>query len=559
MTHKPDGSARVQSRRALIVALFLLLSAIVSAPDLRRTFGHPLGLLGISFDYNGAVPHVEPQAERSGVQIGDHIDLARATPDQRYGYISIGTPEAYQRLQIPMLRGNVRYVATLTTYPESSDRIPMIWLRCAVQLFVWLIAAVVLLRKPSPATWGFFLLMSAGCAAVNDFYLLGPLWLRTITTNAYWVVWNDAVTSYGAIFFALYLLHDGPLPRWRRITQNVAIAAATVAFAMAIWHANALLFAPWPDPAGAVVYSILGTLPLFVAPLVLIATYFESSPNLRARLRWIIAGFLLSALCSAIDQAGSGQLSLFSESYLTHSLLLCGVYLFVALPVAYAILKHRIIDVNVAISRATAYTALSIIVIGVFALVDLFFTRALDQKSAGLVADVALALILGFSFNTMHRRVDSFVDRTLFRKRHLAEEYIAGVADAMAYAHDEPHVRSMLEKEPARAFDLTGARIISDVENSGQDVKTLGSYLEARRKGVRVSDGQWNLDAAVAIPLFSHGKLDAIILYGSHNNGTELDSEEVALLQRLASSAGSALDRLETETLRKEVLRLRRT
>jgi len=47
----------------------------------------------------------------------------------------------------------------------------------------------------------------------------------------------------------------------------------------------------------------------------------------------------------------------------------------------YAVLKHHIIDVDVALSRATVYTALSVFVVGLFALVDLFFTRALDQKA----------------------------------------------------------------------------------------------------------------------------------------------------------------------------------
>lgn len=74
----------------------------------------------------------------------------------------------------------------------------------------------------------------------------------------------------------------------------------------------------------------------------------------------------------------------------------------------------------------------------------------------------------------------------------------------MAHAHGESHVRSMLENEPVRAFALARARIVSDIERCGEDVQTLGSYLEARRKAVRVSNWHWNLDAAVAVPVFSH-------------------------------------------------------
>jgi GAF domain-containing protein len=197
-----------------------------------------------------------------------------------------------------------------------------------------------------------------------------------------------------------------------------------------------------------------------------------------------------------------------------------------------------------------------VLIVGAFALVDFFFSHALDQKSAGLVADIGLALVLGFSFNSLHRQVDSFVDRMLFRKRHRAEEHIAGVADAMAYARTEELVRSMLTEEPLRAFDLTGARMLSALQETPQ-LQTLCAYVEAQHGAVRLTDGEWNFDAAAAVPVFSHGALDALVLYGLHRNGTDLDAEELVLLERLCAGAGSALDRLEAETLRHEVLTLR--
>src|SRR6185312_14249290 len=231
----------------------------------------------------------------------------------------------------------------------------------------------------------------------------------------------------------------------------------------------------------------------------------------------------------------------------------------------YAVLKHHIIDVDVALSRTTVYTALSVFVVGLFALVDPFFTRALDQKSAGLIADIALALVLGFSFNSMHRRVDGFVDRFLFRKRHLAEDHVCGVAGAMGFAHSEALVRAMLTKEPVRGFNLAGARIVSGLADPPDDLQTLASFLESKRSAVRLTDRQWNLcgaafeefTPAVAIPLFSHGIVDSIVLYGLHANGTALDAEEIALLEQLGASAGSALERLEAQMLRHEIERLR--
>ena len=144
----------------------------------------------------------------------------------------------------------------------------------------------------------------------------------------------------------------------------------------------------------------------------------------------------------------------------------------------------------------------------------------------------------------MHRRVDGFVDRFLFRKRHLAEDHVCGVAGAMGFAHSEALVRAMLTKEPVRVFNLAGARIVSGLADPPDDLQTLASFLESKRSAVRLTDGQWNLCGAVfeefmpavAIPLLSHGTVDSIVLYGLHANGTAVDAEEIALL--LADETG---------------------
>lgn len=554
------------AKRVIGVALLLLLSMMLWAPDLRRAFGHPLGLTGISFNYDAVVTHVDLRANAGGVRLGDRLDLARATIDERSTFGGQGTGDAGGRLNLPMLRGSETYVARVTTFAEDTQRIDMIWLRDAVQILVMLIGALVVLRRPSPATWGFFLTIFVGCGPVNDIMLFGPDWWRAAAMNLFWLVANNGVGSYGAIIFAIYLLHAGTLPSWRQVTQTITLVFAALTFAVSLWQANTLAFASNPNGALWITYSILVAMPLFAAPVILIATYFESAPNVRERLRWIIGGFLLSAICNAVDQMGSsGNLGLIQTSYVTHSLLVAGTYAFIAVPVAYAVLKHHIIDVNVALSRATVYTALSVFIVGIFALVDLFFTRALDQKSAGLIADIALALMLGFSFNTMHRRVDGFVDRFLFRKRHLAEEHVRQATEALSFAHSEAHVRTILTKEPVRAFDLSGARILSGLSEAPDDVMTLASFLESKRGAVRVMNGPWNLRASVydefapvvAIPVLSHGTVTSMVLYGLHVNGTDLDAEEIALLEAMGSAAGAALDRLEAQSLRHEIDMLR--
>jgi hypothetical protein len=243
-----------------------------------------------------------------------------------------------------------------------------------------------------------------------------------------------------------------------------------------------------------------------------------------------------------------------------------------AFTVLYAVLKHHIIDINVAISRALVYTILSAIMVGAFALIDLFFSRALSARSAGLMADIALALVLGFFFNGLHFRVDRFVDRVLFRQRHTAEEHLRTVIRALPFTISEQQVDRLLVEEPVRSFALSGAVLFTCLDGGAFELRhrfgisplfavssredALPVYLQGEKRALRLNKHGWNVPA-IAIPVFSHGELAAITIYGLHENGTDLDSEEIALFEDLAAAAGNAYDRLEAQRLREEVRELR--
>jgi hypothetical protein len=211
--------------------------------------------------------------------------------------------------------------------------------------------------------------------------------------------------------------------------------------------------------------------------------------------------------------------------------------------------------------------------VGAFALIDLFFSRALSARSAGLMADIGLALVLGFFFNGMHFRVDRFVDRVLFRQRHAAEEHLRTVIRALPFTISEQQVDRLLAEEPVRSFALSGTVLFACLEGGAFELRhrfgispplfalsspeeALPVYLQGEKRALRLNKHGWNVPA-IAIPVFSHGDLAAIAIYGLHENGTDIDSEETALFEDLAAAAGNAYDRLEAQRLREEVRELR--
>ena len=311
-----------------------------------------------------------------------------------------------------------------------------------------------------------------------------------------------------------------------------------------------------------------------VTPLILLATFLQSERAARQRIRWVLAGFF-SGLAFMVATS-----YLAAVSYAAYSAAQAAYVFCITASTMYAVLRHRIIDVNVVLSRTLVYTLLSALVVGLFALVDLFFSRALSQSNAGLIADVALALVLGFFMNGMHHRIDRFVDGILFRSRHLAERHVALVAQALRHAEDERAVNRMLVDEPVRSFDLHFGVL---TRRSGTDTleiayscsdapigtlvsgaETLCAYLAAERRPLLLRQHYWSaahlrchdVEPAIAVPVFSHEDLTAVVFFAAHRNGTELDGEELALIDRVADAAGAAYDRLEAKRLRERLGRL---
>lgn len=475
-------------------------------------------------------------------------------------------------------RGGHPTTFVVKTIPEPAQDGTVVILRCLLAL-LWLIAAASLvLLRPTHATWAFFALSLYGWTPNNIFTEVGPTWLQ-VAANAFDMAWENAI-PFVAPIFALYLLQPDPLPGWRRsaLRAAYALAAAVAAFEVAgtlAITAGSTTALQLVSPYGAV-GQWLATIPAVLAPLLLLATYLGSARDVRQRIRWVLVGFTAGGIAFLLNV----WLFVF-VSYFAYSICLAAYVFFITASTAYAVLRHRIIDVNVVLGRTLVYTLLSGIVVGIFALVDLFFSHVLSKSNGGLIADVAVALVIGFFLNSMHGRIDRFVDGVVFRRRHIAEKHVELVAQSLRHATQASGVSSMLIEEPVRAFDLQfGAlarRLTTDaleIVNATQRelvglrleaAEAICAYVSAERRALTVRDHFWRprafadagVEAAIAVPVFSHDDLDAVVFYGAHRNGTELDGDEIALIERLADAAGTAYDRLRMKELEREVAELK--
>ncbi len=494
---------------------------------------------------------------------GDKIDVEAMSPDTRAklrdamfssGYVPPGSV-----MQVPIVRRGEHRTATLHAVTALHGFTPpnavIFVLRTLSFLVFVFVGTALLLLRPSALTAAFycFCIGTFSGGQMEAFYtFLSPkvYWYADTATN----VINFTLESVGFVAFCALFL-SSRLSTHRRIAIALLLPVLVAA--------GVFVGAMGDDPFFAIsgnfypVAAYMGACLLFGTAF-LLATYRRVSPADRHRLSLVVAAIIIGPLLSYV---GNTVVGLFLGQNSTVNSIAKGLTLLevmVPIAVAYAVLRHRIIDVSFVISKAVVYTVLSTIVVGLFALVDLFFSRALSESKAGLFADVALALVLGFFFNTMHHHVDRVVDSVLFRSRHRAEEHLAMVIDAMPYAESERDLEDMLIREPVRAFDLTTGVLKKNIDGHLEGIADSGkliAYLRGRRTPLRLDTT--DPAAALAVPVFSHGDLAAAAFYGVHRNGSDFDSEEIGILARLATAAGAAFDRLEAAALRAENQRLR--
>lgn len=125
---------------------------------------------------------------------------------------------------------------------------------------------------------------------------------------------------------------------------------------------------------------------------------------------------------------------------------------FIAFGVAYPVLRHRLVDLNILVSRATVFTLVSMIIVAIFVGAEWGIAKLFEQSfglsrdKSGLAAQLltlVIVLVLGMSARSIHGFVEERLTKAFFRKRlqGLAEiERVAREADA---ATDAPELMQL--------------------------------------------------------------------------------------------------------------------
>ncbi|MDQ6767848.1 MAG: hypothetical protein M3Z41_08570 [Candidatus Eremiobacteraeota bacterium] len=449
--------------------------------------------------------------------------------------------------------------------------------RVSASLFI-IVGALLVLVRPCRMTWGFFLfaLGSNGGTPYILQYIAPPSFDAGFFVLTHII--QDGLGTAGFWMFASRFPSDVAsgwrlkIDRWAPLAGLIASIAGSLSYVAIFqgWRS----FQTWVNA-----YFYLSEALLTVGMLTLIGGYFRISASERQRLKWVVGGFAiyLGAVAyvnvSYYLPGGGWPASWVAAGYTID--ILNATNLFIPATVVYAVLKHHVLDINFVISRALVFGTLTTALVGILALVDWFFEKALVHQQFAIYAEVGVALGFGFGLNGMHRRVEAFIDRVLFRRRHLAEARLKRIAAGISHAVSSDAVDASLVTEPADAFQLTSAAVFRRQDSSsfvratavgwpndsGQQLHPndpiilhmQGERGPMRLRHVKIEKDNFPSDAAapiIAFPLLVRHQLEGLALYGAHVTGEDIDPDETRMLERLSTSAAAAYDHIEAQDQR---------
>ncbi|HTU81296.1 MAG TPA: hypothetical protein VMF61_04150, partial [Candidatus Acidoferrales bacterium] len=374
------------------------------------------------------VTEVTGAAAAAGVRAGDLVD-ARTLPFAQAG-------QAVDEVdRITVLRDGRRLTFGVRRVPgwppdpyESALFLAYFWTACFALLIAW---------RGTGWAW------SGPLAFILAFDSIGGALARCSLpaqslTSAVDLIGDIAIPAQFVLLTAFFASFGAPLTRPRAIWTKTAYVLSAVCGVA--WYATYFLLSQsvisTNSARGFTIFEIFLTAPVIPTVVCGILAVRNADPVDAQRVGWAVAAFgsvwffwILAGPLGGIWYSIDRNLFAFFWELATLAKLLLPLCL------SYAALSRRLFDVGFIINRTAVFGALSTIVIGSFVLLEWAIGKWFEGAShtTSLLLNGVLALGLGLSLRVIHSRVDTVVDRVLFRRRHENERTLRRFAREAAF------------------------------------------------------------------------------------------------------------------------------
>jgi len=320
----------------------------------------------------------------------------------------------------------------------------------------------------------------------------------------------------------------------------------------------------------------------FVNLFLLYIAYMKQINIERERIRYLLFALFVS-YGGAIDYLPDYGFNIYPNGYIFAVICLSII--------AYAILRHRLMDIEIIIKKGFIYSILMAAIIGIYSSL-MFIGQNIFQTAFGInqwVATIITAFLIAVGYKPLESFLTDFTDQYFFRKKYDYQKTLKDSSEAMNLLTDidrlvklttrivarrmelvetstlifeEPHHRYIVKAAEGKSKELLGTTFSDNFELfkhlfssknilvKDEVIQTLNSKLvlsDERKRLNTIKKEMEKLHAQLCIPSITRGKymgnkLVAIFCMGEKKSGDMYSNEDIQLLTTLSNQAAVAIE-----------------
>jgi PAS domain S-box-containing protein len=533
------------------------------------------GVTWIDTEHGVQARHVTPNspASHTAIHSGDILLAFNGVSISRAAEVARRLDHAglWSQVRYKLLRNGEEFETPLVTAPAEKPLATENYLRAVGLLYLFIGLFIFVRRWNAPRAVHFYIFCLASFI-LWSFHFSGKL-----DTFDWEIYWSETVARLlvPALLLHFALVFPGRTESKLRTTVKL-LAVYLLPLAILLIHVStaldALGFVPW---LGA--YLLLDKLEFgylgacFLAAGIVFYKNYREAPSgvLRQQLKWLTGGTLAGSLPVSLLYILPRVLGLAPPAWLKLTVM---SLVLIPLCFAYAIIRYRLMDVDIIFKRGLAYTAATAGVLGVFfALVGLiglvFHTEANGTWGAVLAIVIAASI-----FEPIRQRIQGGLDRFFYRdrldyRRTLIEfgrtltnevrlDPMLGsvmdrlsqtlLVDRLAIFVDDSERPGRMRIARSMGVRLSESMDLSFLDPARPEFARGALFFESARAAKDVSDSvRWTLeqlDLNYFVPCRIREHTVAVLGLGKTVDGDFLSSDDVELVETIAGYVAVALD-----------------
>jgi two-component system NtrC family sensor kinase len=518
-------------------------------------------------------------AARAGVRVGDHLLAINGTPVTRQVQVTkrLWRAGLWTQVRYTLARNSEEFETPLVTAPAEKPTSIEDYARVVGLIYLFIGLFIFARRWNAPRAVHFYIFCLVSFIFFS-FHYSGKL--DAFDYEVYWIK-IVAQVLMPALLLHFALVFPERTEGTRRSLSKLSFVylpplAIVLVHVSTAW--GALGFVPWLGSRvllDKIAYSYLGA--CFLAAGFVFYRNYRGAPAgvLRQQLKWLTAGTFVGTVPFVVLYIVPFAFDAASKPWMKFSTV---SLVFIPLCFGYAIIRYRLMDVDIIFKRGLAYTAATAAIATIYfffvALIPQIFHAQTNGPVGGIIAIVIAALLFQPFREWIQARLDRFFYRDRLDYRRTLIEFGRTLTNEVRL---EPMLGSVMDRVSQTLLVDRLAIFVEDVANPGSlrlarsmgvrlaeplDLSFLGParpelargalFFESPRAARDVSESVRTtleqLDLNYFVPCRIREHTVAVLGLGKTVDGDYLSSDDVELVETIAGYVAVALDNAQLYT-----------